>query len=435
MSVGGTARQRTRTVFKSFTPAWNEVVCDQCFRPFSCTSLPNQSFAVDIPTGKKADKCFLDFFLCDRYGNQTSEVSARTTVQDRVFLRDQLYDDHEFHELRLPLKPQGTLIVQIRKEGEVQNIDYWVRRSEELLDSTAHKMVNTLVQRIADHTSYAWAVVLDKIASFSPPPTPPPTFSTIFFPQPPTTPPPQPTVESEALQILEYLDRNMSLLNEGLDRNLLNNFLRKLYPILGPPVPVPRQKVAHNAISAQEWDEMDSLLYSDGDSDNHSDLVSDASSPSETGSDSDVSEDPVLREMIQNQAKRELNAPSLLCRVVWMELASRMLRDVQVYARGGGPPTTASGPGESANFMNVPNGSGGRLVFAPRTTSVSAIDEDDVKQIEALDGILEMIKAFFFNEIAGRCNGFPLRILEDDVYRQAKALIANLCIRHEEALH
>lgn len=182
----------------------------------------------------------------------------------------------------------------------------------------------------------------------------------------------------------------------------MNNFLRKLYPYLGAVVPVVKRKPTLNVVTNEDWGEPElngnSSVYGEIGS-GYDDTDDDESSQFSGSTNSDESEeDSVDRDALAEAEKiesKEMYAPSLICRIIWAELVSRILADVYLFVGG----NNAAETDISSFALNNPvSGTAGvkGLNIAPRTTSAYVVSEDDIIQLGMLDTILEMLKAFFF---------------------------------------
>ncbi|KAI9325108.1 hypothetical protein DFJ73DRAFT_870541 [Zopfochytrium polystomum] len=318
---------KTKTIHKNLNPVWNEMV-DLC-----------------MPKSKSIQQSFLDFLVYDE-DPVGMDLCGRTN-DDKLFLRETRFEDYLTHDVMLRLEPQGRLLVRVMRHGEIADVDFWMRKSKQILTFTAETMVRTYADKV---TRYVYSIIC-KIAGG---------YKSSFFSSsiPPVT---EASVEREFRPAFVYLDRNLTLLNENLDRPLLNQFLRDHYPELssGLEIRTPGQP--------------------------------------ETPADK------------ARAADEERDAPSLVCRVIWIELVTRIYNHLNAYGK-------ARGENESKKRNTAEARSGKR----------QPLTEAEQRQVSVFDIALEFLKAFFYCDIEGRNCGFSLSDLEDKMYLDTRALIRTL---------
>jgi hypothetical protein len=193
-------------------------------------------------------------------------------------------------------------------------------------------------------------------------------FSFLLGPSSTSSPIPDEKVESEMRSIFQYLERNLSTLNEALERSNLNAFLRETYPFLYGGINREKEKVG---------------ILVDPDNSNNANVI-----------------------LTEEEENRERESPSLLCRVIWNDLCMKMHGHLDTY---GGVQT-------QKNAKKVRDGSKSRR----------PLTDVEKRQVEVLDVVLEYLKAFFYCEFDGQNAGIKLEHLEDRVYVSVRELINTL---------
>ncbi|KAI8826699.1 uncharacterized protein EV422DRAFT_7044 [Fimicolochytrium jonesii] len=106
----GTELHRTRVIPKTLNPAWN------------------QTFELFVPNSLRDNESFLDITVYDHDVIGKDDVCTEPVS---IFLRDSKFEDFLSHDLELQLKPHGTLNVRVLRHGEIDDIEWWVRKAEE----------------------------------------------------------------------------------------------------------------------------------------------------------------------------------------------------------------------------------------------------------------------------------------------------------------
>ncbi|KAJ3100614.1 hypothetical protein HDU97_002102 [Phlyctochytrium planicorne] len=243
---------RTKTINKNLNPVWD------------------MAFDVMLPENYEESYSFLRFEVWDEDNGFDDDVCG--VARKSMYLRDSKYADFLYHEEEYELSPQGRLKVRVRRIGEIDDVDYWVIRSRQLLDISAEQMVSIFVDRIVRFTNAEWNRIVEKFTSKT------------FFMSFQTIPmPTEEQVEESMKPIFAYLDKCMGLFNETLDRPLLNEFIRKTYPFL----------LEGNRL--------------DGSRQNLND---------------------------QDKVDKELSSPSFICLVIWNELCQKLFQQLSEFGAG-----------------------------------------------------------------------------------------------------
>jgi hypothetical protein len=187
-------------------------------------------------------------------------------------------------------------------------------------------------------------------------------------------------VEEAMLPIFTYLDQNFSRLNESLDRAMLNNFLRDRYPHL-----VKKSTKIQNPNTASDKSDGDELLKK---------------------------KTLKRKDTLAHRSDMEQDAPSLICLVFWNELVTRMRNHLNTF---GGR-----------------NDSSSKKIRGDSTLGRRALSDDEKRQVEVLDIVLEYLKAFFYCDIDGRNCGFSVDDLEDKTYCEVKEILSKLLPKQEK---
>ena len=58
------------------------------------------------------------------------------------------YDDFLIHDVKIKLKPKGTLYLSIHKVGEIDDEKWWVKKARETIEKKIEEMVMTYVDKV-----------------------------------------------------------------------------------------------------------------------------------------------------------------------------------------------------------------------------------------------------------------------------------------------
>ncbi|KAJ3129870.1 hypothetical protein HK101_005182 [Irineochytrium annulatum] len=264
-----TVLHQTETIYKNLNPVWNETMD---------LRLPHELSAKDT---------FLDLLVYD--ADQIGEDDLCGVATTQLYLRDSKYNDFLAHDEEYQLRPQGKLFIRVLRQGEIDDIDFWVMKSEQVLEFASERMVHIFTNRIVRYVSAQWSKVVTDFTSTS------------FF-SVKSNPPPTPDKIEEAMKpIFTYLDQTMTLFNESLDRPRLNKFLRKIYPFL---------RTARRLADDGEDDELRR-----------------ASSKAE--------KQKIKEEREKAAEEKEQDGPTLLCLVVWNGVVLKVGEAVGALVTGG----------------------------------------------------------------------------------------------------
>ncbi|KAI8834141.1 hypothetical protein BC829DRAFT_422341 [Chytridium lagenaria] len=240
--VMGAELARTTTIFKNLNPVWN------------------QHFDVNLPQHMLDSQSFLGFEVWDEDVKPFPMISAVSRNANSTF---------------------GKLLIRVRRQGEIDDIDFWV------------------IRRLRkEWWRFLWIGLSvtpprnGKKSSTSSPPPP-------SLPSKATPPPHREKIEEAMNPIFTYLEKSLSLFNETLDPTLLER--RQ-----------PSQRVRRCA-------------------NNRASTLTGASS-------NDITINPAL----EKQHEKEVASPSLMCMVVWNELVQKMFQQVNVFGAAGATSTKTS---------------------------------------------------------------------------------------------
>ncbi|KAJ3414976.1 hypothetical protein HDV05_005807 [Chytridiales sp. JEL 0842] len=310
----------------------------------------NPEFQFNWPNHMKTEQSFLDFIVYDKDFIEPHDVCGRPR-DDKLFLRNSKYEDYLTHDEWFNLEPQGRLLVRLTRLGEIADIDYWVLRSEQTINFTGEYMVKVYIDRIVLDVSAKWRKVVDTLAPNS------------FFGGS-SVAVTETNVEKEILPILQFVDKNMGILNENLDKLLLNSFLRERYAaVLGSAHAAPKEN------------------------------LDDAASQR-------------LHHKTQ-QEDMERDSPTLLAILIWNELCVTMRTQLNTY-------------GFERTAKNA------RKVKSKEAQKRKPLTEAEMKQVQVMEMVLEYLKAFFYCEFDGRNVGIPLNEMENREYENLRRLIGDL---------
>jgi hypothetical protein len=76
------------------------------------------------------------------------DVCGRT-VDQKLFLRESRFEDFLSHDVMLKLQPQGRLLIRVQRLGEIDDVDFWVKKAMETLNFGAEYMVRTYADRVS----------------------------------------------------------------------------------------------------------------------------------------------------------------------------------------------------------------------------------------------------------------------------------------------
>ncbi|KAJ3065652.1 hypothetical protein HDU98_010960 [Podochytrium sp. JEL0797] len=205
----------------------------------------NQTFEFEVPATHPT-KFYFAVYDEDRF--EKYRYMASCLPDDAIVSDDPELCDFLTHERVLQLEQgtgnpdevgpkAGVLVVRVMRDGEIQDREFWVAKSMQSLTFTAEKMVRVFTEKIVRFAELEWNKIS---AQFKP---------KLFgssgsgsnrpsTPQQPATLIDESKVESALLPLLKHLDANLTVLNQNLDRPLVDRFLCDAYPFLSENNPV-----------------------------------------------------------------------------------------------------------------------------------------------------------------------------------------------------
>ncbi|KAI9352711.1 hypothetical protein BDR26DRAFT_849730 [Obelidium mucronatum] len=191
---------KTRVIKTNINPVWNEGTAFR-FEPGTLSSFP------------------FTFQVCDEDMIKKNRFLAELKQGDCINFADELFNDYLAHTFEFPLEPKGRLVVKAWREGEVEDRVFWVRKSVQTLEETAEKMVRIFVDKVTRHAELQWTALANGFT--------PNMFKTTIVLD-------EDSIEKGLLPLMQYLDSNLSLMNQYLDRPLLDDFLKRAFLNLSP---------------------------------------------------------------------------------------------------------------------------------------------------------------------------------------------------------
>ncbi|KAJ3206010.1 hypothetical protein HDU67_008512 [Dinochytrium kinnereticum] len=348
IKIGDATLAETDPIYKNLNPVWNK------------------SFDVNLPVSVQDSESFFKFEVWDKDVGFSDDLCGVATKQ--LYLRDSKYSNYLTHDEVFDLDPQGRLLIRVRRMGEIDDMDFWIIRSQEILSTAAEEMVSIFVDRIIRYTSAEWKKILDKYT---------PSSYIISFQS--AAVPTEEKIEEAMKPIFMYLEKSLSLFNETLDRPRLNEFLRNTYPFL------------NEGNRLQKFDAAASRL------------TSTASTPS-----ADITSTPTL----EKQREKEMGSPSLLCLVVWNGLVEKLFQQLSEFGSAD----------KSVKKNRTVHGK------AAGGAQKKPLADAQRKQVLVYELVLEYLKAFFYCEVDGNHYGFGLEKLENRAYLDSRDLIESFAL-------
>ncbi|KAI8916950.1 hypothetical protein DFJ77DRAFT_488843 [Powellomyces hirtus] len=223
LSHAGTELHRTRVVYKTLNPAYN------------------QTFQLHVPHSLHDTQSFLDLVVYDRDVIGKDDLCGSASV----FLRDSKLEDFLAHDLTLALKPQGKIMVRITRAGEIDDPAFWTRKAQQCLVFAIEDMIRVYTDQATRVARAALAAILPATPTRRRSGVP----STSTTSTAVTTPPPNiESIQTKLEPLLCYLDTVLGLWNEALDRRLLNAYLVDTRPYLADP----HACLTHPAVDTRE---------------------------------------------------------------------------------------------------------------------------------------------------------------------------------------
>ncbi|KAJ3024715.1 UNVERIFIED_CONTAM: hypothetical protein HDU68_007852 [Siphonaria sp. JEL0065] len=186
---------KTRVVKTNINPVWNE---STGFR-FSAASVGSFPFRFEI---------------CDEDLVQKDRFMATMREGDEINFADAEFNDYLAHTKEFQLVPKGRLVVKAWREGHVEDRVFWVKKSLQILEETAEKMVRIFTDKVTRYAELQWTDIANA-------------FNTKLFKTSAVLD--ESTIEKSLIPLLQYLDSNLAIMNQFLERPLLDQFLRKAF--------------------------------------------------------------------------------------------------------------------------------------------------------------------------------------------------------------
>ncbi|KAJ3137232.1 hypothetical protein HK100_000740 [Physocladia obscura] len=158
------------------------------------------------------------FQICQVDGRGREQPFAQS--QMAISFADPLFNDFLTHDVPLGLMPQGMLMLRVLRLGEIEDVDFWIRYTKETLEYTAEKMVRVFSDTIVRYGEIVWTKCANSfkigpgIFGYG-------TSNAALA----TAPVDESKVEQAMMPFFKYLDQNLTIMNENLDRKLLDEFL------------------------------------------------------------------------------------------------------------------------------------------------------------------------------------------------------------------
>ena len=133
MTLGGQVVGATNIVPNNCHPFW---YCD---------------YTVHLPDRLNTNtKAFLQFnvYHDNNLGNEISVGRAA------VFLRDDNLQNFLTHNATLSMRPQGSLLIRIRREGELEDTAWYVQRTQEVLRFTLEDIIHAFSSKVTSYNSF-----------------------------------------------------------------------------------------------------------------------------------------------------------------------------------------------------------------------------------------------------------------------------------------
>ena len=71
-----------------------------------------------------------------------------------VFLRDDNLQNFLTHNATLSMRPQGSLLIRIRREGELEDTAWYVQRTQEVLRFTLEDIIHAFSSKVTSYNSF-----------------------------------------------------------------------------------------------------------------------------------------------------------------------------------------------------------------------------------------------------------------------------------------
>ncbi|TPX63175.1 hypothetical protein SpCBS45565_g06816 [Spizellomyces sp. 'palustris'] len=389
LSHAGGELHRTRVIDKNLNPAWN------------------QTFQLYVPHSLRDNESFLDLLVYDK------DIIGKDDLcgEAGIFLRDSKFEDFLSHGVELSLKPQGKLFIRVMRKGEIDDVEFWVRKAEESVRFCLEDMVRVYSEQITRVARSTFSHVLSSgtTKSLWGIPLSLGSHSTSAIPT-------LEGVQAAIRPFLDYLDQNLGLFNETLDRHL-NEYLIEFAPALAPP-----KKIVHEQImkrtqtrAGKRGQEVKTMSRKE------------ASKPSSSGAGGPGGSDAV---------EEELNRPSAVIKLVWYELLHLIedtlstfgaddknkeeRRDAALALRN----RSSSLPDGPVSAFVAPGVIKGNKVA--NNLAVVKLSTTEKRAIMCYDLIVEILKAIFTCEVDGVVCGYEVGELEEGRYQQVRKILDGL---------
>ncbi|KAI8902125.1 hypothetical protein BC833DRAFT_574483 [Globomyces pollinis-pini] len=212
MLIGGELVGASATVPQNSNPIWNCHYDIQLSEEFNTDS-----------------DAFLEFIVF--HENRLGEDIPNGTAS--VFLKTSQFDSFLSQNIHLMLRPEGSLTVRMRREGLIDDINWYMQRTKETIRFTVEDMIECFSSRII----LGIENVVEKIVTSTQGTT---IFGISIAKGQEVS---DETVEIGLVPVLQYLDYNLGLFNQYCDRRF-DDYLLSLYPEVGKAVDGSEEQIA-----------------------------------------------------------------------------------------------------------------------------------------------------------------------------------------------
>ena len=117
---------RTRVVYDTLNPAWDET--------FEILVNPSERLNINVYS-----KNILT--ANDSIGVGVINLESGSSIRNRL-------SDHQTHNISMDLNPQGRIFLRLTHEGEVEDIDFWFRKSRGTFRRTRQDLLRIIASKV-----------------------------------------------------------------------------------------------------------------------------------------------------------------------------------------------------------------------------------------------------------------------------------------------